>query len=69
MGFLEAFMDREIIIRAIRVSAVIGTLLVAINQGDLILLGLWPPLWKVLLTYGVPFGVSSYSATQHKRFS
>ncbi len=68
MGFWEAFLDRGIIVRALRVSAVIGTLLIAINQGDLILLGIWPPLWKVLLTYGVPFGVASYSATQHKRF-
>lgn len=48
--------------RAAKVSLVIGTLLVLINQGDLILAGVWPPLWKVLLTYLVPYGVASYAA-------
>lgn len=47
--------------RALKVSAIIGTLLILINQGDLILAGMVPPLWKILLTYLVPYGVSSYS--------
>ena len=47
--------------RALKVSAIVGTALVAINQGDLILAGHWPPLWKLLLTYLVPYSVSSYS--------
>ncbi len=47
--------------RALKVSAIIGTLLLAINQGDLIAAGYWPPLWKILLTYIVPYAVSSYS--------
>lgn len=48
--------------RAAKVSLLIGTLLVLINQGDLMLAGIWPPLWKVLLTYLVPYGVASYAA-------
>lgn len=48
--------------RAVKISLLIGTLLVLINQGDLILDGVWPPLWKVLLTYLVPYGVASYAA-------
>ncbi|RMF68441.1 MAG: hypothetical protein D6740_10620 [Alphaproteobacteria bacterium] len=60
-------LDRGIILRGLRVAAVIGTLLTLINQGDLMLAGHWPPLWKLLLTYAVPFGVSTYSAAQHKR--
>ncbi len=47
--------------RAAKVSLLIGTLLVLINQGDLILAGVWPPLWKILLTYLVPYGVASYA--------
>lgn len=48
--------------RAAKVSLLIGTLLVLINQGDLMLAGGWPPLWKILLTYLVPYGVASYAA-------
>jgi hypothetical protein len=47
--------------RAFKVSAIIGTLLILINQGDVIMAGSMPPLWKILLTYLVPYGVSSYS--------
>ncbi|RMB08114.1 nitrate/nitrite transporter NrtS [Eilatimonas milleporae] len=47
--------------RALKVSGVVGTLLVLINQGDLLLAGMAPPLWKILLTYLVPYSVSSYS--------
>ncbi len=47
--------------RALKVAAVVGTILIAINQGDLLLAGEWPPIWKIILTYFVPFSVSSYS--------
>ncbi|MEM8694949.1 MAG: nitrate/nitrite transporter NrtS [Pseudomonadota bacterium] len=47
--------------RALKVSGIVGTLLIMINQGDLLLTGGWPPLWKIILTYLVPYGVSSYS--------
>ncbi len=66
-GFWKAILDRGIILRGLKVAAVIGTLLTLINQGDIMLAGQWPPLWKLLLTYAVPFGVSTYSAAQHKR--
>jgi len=47
--------------RAAKISAIVGTLLIAINQGDAIVQGHFPPLWKVILTYCVPYSVSSYS--------
>ena len=47
--------------RAAKISAIVGTLLITINQGDAILQGHFPPLWKVILTYCVPYSVSSYS--------
>ncbi|GIX17960.1 MAG: hypothetical protein KatS3mg119_2146 [Rhodothalassiaceae bacterium] len=67
MTFWQAVADRGILMRGLRVAAVIGTLLILINQGDLLLEGTMPPLWKLLLTYAVPFGVSTYSAAQHRR--
>jgi hypothetical protein len=47
--------------RAIGVAAVVGTLLVLINQGDALIAGR-VDVMKVVLTYLVPFGVSIYSA-------
>ncbi|NNF95116.1 MAG: nitrate/nitrite transporter NrtS [Altererythrobacter sp.] len=60
--FWNTVFHRRTIVRAAKVSAIVGTLLVAINQGPLILTGVWPPLWQVLLTYLVPYSVSSYSS-------
>ena len=48
--------------RSLCVAAVVGTLLNAINQGDVILAGLEPNWPKLLLTYAVPFFVSTYGA-------
>lgn len=47
--------------RALRVSAIVGSILIAINQGDHLLEADWPPIWKTLLTYMVPYSVSAYS--------
>ncbi|WOE75346.1 nitrate/nitrite transporter NrtS [Alterisphingorhabdus coralli] len=47
--------------RAIKVSMIVGTLLVLLNHGDAILIGDWPYWWKIVLTYAVPYSVSSYS--------
>ncbi len=50
--------------QALRVAAVVGTLLFAINQADVVLRGHATALvlTKVALTYLVPFAVSTYSA-------
>ena len=47
--------------RALKISIVIGILLNLINQGDAVLAGTMPVLWKIILTFCVPFAVSSYS--------
>ncbi len=47
--------------RALKVGAVVGTILIAINHGDLLFAGQYPPIWKLILTYLVPYCVSSYS--------
>ncbi len=49
---------------ALLTSLVVGTILTAINQGNVLAAGHFPPIlyWKIPLTYSVPFGVSAFSA-------
>jgi hypothetical protein len=58
--------EAAVVRRSLRVTAVIGTLLVAINYSDRALAGtLGPADWaKMLLTYCVPYGVATYVAVQ-----
>jgi len=53
--------------KAIFTALVVGTLLTAINHGDVILSGLAPPTWKVVLTYCVPYCVTTWGAITGKR--
>ena len=55
--------------RSLAIAAVVGTILVAINQGDLVLRQEWPPslAWKVPLTYLVPFLVATWGALVNGR--
>jgi hypothetical protein len=55
--------------RSSAVAAIVGTILVGINQGDAMFYGLWPAslLWKVPLTYAVPFAVASVGALLSSR--
>ena len=58
--------ERSVVARALRVAAFVGTVLVAINYGDRALAGRLERVdWlKMLLTYCVPYAVSTYSAVQ-----
>lgn len=62
MEQLRICLTRPTITRALMVSLVVGTLITAINQGPAILAGDLPKLWQVVLTYLVPFVVSTFSA-------
>ena len=55
--------------RSLIASAVVGTALTALNQGDIILAGqLTNALaWKIPLTYCVPFLVATYGALSNSR--
>lgn len=46
------------------IALVVGTVLSAINQGDVLLAGHWPSafFWKLPLTYAVPFVVATLGA-------
>ena len=48
--------------RSLIVAVVVGTALNLINQGPEIFAGEWPVLWKLVLTYVVPFLVASYGS-------
>jgi hypothetical protein len=52
---------------ALVTALIVGTVLTAINQGDQIIEGAWPPPWKVLLTYCVPYCVTTWGAICAKR--
>jgi len=54
----------SVVQRAIKVAAIVGTILVAINQGGALLAGELSPalLIKIPLTYLVPYCVSTYAA-------
>ena len=51
---------RRMVRRSLGVALVVGTILNAINQGPELLSGHHLVLWKLLLTYFVPFSVASY---------
>lgn len=52
---------------AFKIAIVVGTVLVVINQGDVILAGSAPNLMKMALTYIVPYLVATYGAVSAKR--
>ncbi len=55
--------------RSLVAAVVVGTVLTGLNQGDLLLTGQWSGalLWKVPLTYCVPFVVATYGALTNSR--
>ncbi len=48
--------------RSLLVAVTVGTALNAINQGQEMVNGEWPVMWKLALTYAVPFAVASYGS-------
>ena len=60
---------RDIVTRALKVGALVGTILVAINQGDVLLQGhiTAEVAAKILLTYCVPYSVSTYASVEAVR--
>ena len=59
--FGEAFVRRATIMRALKISVIVGSILSAINQWEALLGEANFNVIKVVLTYLVPFFVSSYS--------
>jgi hypothetical protein len=55
--------------RSLRIAAIIGSVLLAINQGDALVAGqLQSSLaWKIPLTFAVPFIVATWSGLSNSR--
>ena len=55
--------------RSLVAAALVGTVLTALNQGDLMVAGDWASalFWKVPLTYLVPFVVATWGALSSAR--
>lgn len=60
----ELITRRDVVVRALRVALLVGTILIAINHGDRILDGSMSrhDFLKMILTYFVPYGVSTFSS-------
>lgn len=65
-SFLAIALSRPVVISAFKVALVVGTLLALINHGDKLtsLEFSRSSLFKILLTYLVPYGVSTWSAVK-----
>lgn len=65
----HALLYRPMLQRSLIIALVVGTILTAINQGNVILGGDFPAslYWKIPLTYCVPFGVATTGALLNAR--
>ena len=54
--------ERGIVRRSLVIAAIVGTILNLINQGDAIVAGGPVVVWKIALTYCVPYCVATYGA-------
>ena len=64
LSFLSLASSKGVVSRALKVSLLVGTVLALINHGDKILsISLTPQdMFKITLTYFVPYCVSTWSA-------
>ena len=62
--WLATARSEDIVKRSVKVSLIVGSVLVAINHGDALLGGDAGSglLWKVPLTYFVPYAVSTFAS-------
>lgn len=62
--WLGIALRKDVVIRSLKVGGIVGTILVAINHGDLLLSGhiSADAYWKIPLTYCVPYLVSTYAS-------
>ena len=69
--WLELALTPPVVSRALRIAAVVGTILVAIDQGEVIITGglTTKTALQIALTYMVPYLVSTYAAVEALRAS
>jgi len=66
--YCEIVVSRSVVLRAIKVALIVGTALNLINQGETLIALDFASLnmTKFLLTYGVPYSVTTYTAVSLK---
>jgi hypothetical protein len=69
IDWIRLALRKDILARGLKIGTVVGTLLTAINYGDVLIAGEVSPLmvWKILMTYCVPFCVSTYASVEAAR--
>ncbi|MEL6449785.1 MAG: nitrate/nitrite transporter NrtS [Pseudomonadota bacterium] len=68
-GFWTLARDRSVVLRAVKIAAIVGTIIAVINHGDAIAMGRMTGVaWlKCALTFLVPYAVSTYSSVMAVR--
>lgn len=59
---MHAALERETVVRSLKVALIVGTALNLINQGDALMHNEPINIFKCLLTYAVPYCVATYGA-------
>lgn len=67
LTFIRMSLCDGVPLMAFKTSLIVGTILIAINHGDLILSQQYPSAWKIILTYVVPYCVSTWGAVSQKK--
>jgi len=62
--FFKTACSRRIVMNALRIAVVVGTVLNLVNQGQAIMAGFGVSWIHLLLNYAVPYCVATYSATR-----
>jgi len=67
--WLDLAANRRVVVRALKMAAIVGVILIAINHGDAILHGDLPPnrIARMALTFFVPYAVSTISSVAAMR--
>jgi Mg/Co/Ni transporter MgtE len=62
--FFKTALQRSVVIRALRISVVVGVVLAIINHGDKLITGQLNAItaFKIALTFAVPYCVSTFSS-------
>jgi len=64
--FFQIAMSRHIVINALKIALVVGSLLNLVNQGGNMLHGVTISWLQLILNYLVPYCVASYSAAKNE---
>ncbi|CAH1198320.1 conserved hypothetical protein [Candidatus Nitrotoga sp. BS] len=64
--FLKTATSRHIVINALKIALVVGSLLNLVNQGGDMLHGVTISWFQLILNYLVPYCVASYSAVKNE---